>query len=257
MGPIGGGRPEPVKEGRRRTDHRGMRTWMPRAHGAVAAVLLIGLAGCGSESGGAGATDPVAPTPTKKPPLSTQVKEIAVNAWDVGDRASVVLLDDGDKVKGQITLDHCGYDFSATENHRVARWQVVIKDGKGRGIGSSEVVAYDSAGRAEKAMEQVRASVRRCPKGYVKSKVPGAPPMRYAQHKITKLADLPVSDNARITARLSVKASPERPYATSFFQRKGAILSGLYFVATKKPDKDDIAVMHRLAEATGKRLANS
>src|SRR4051812_10072196 len=79
----------------------------------------------------------------------------------------------GRDVRGVVTLDLCGYKFRS-ESRRVARIQLSwISNTGGPPFMSNEVVAYKPGGAA-KALQELRTAVATCPKGFVKSTVPGA-----------------------------------------------------------------------------------
>ena len=170
----------------------------------------------------------------------------------------VKLFDGGDSVVGQPTLDLCGYKYT-TEAHRVARRQVEVFTSTGDDTGvSNEVVAYDSAAEAAKALVEYRASVTRCPKN-VYEKLPaseGSPALRYTSSKLITLAGLPVPDCAVARISAVVKASPPQPvYAFVIIQVHGAILDATYVNDTAPLPQEAIDVGTKLAVITGMRLA--
>lgn len=160
-------------------------------------VVALTLAGCGSAS-------PTAATSSTPPPKVTTspanlVAQVGLTNKDLANGFTVKLMDGGDQVAGQVTLDNCGYAFT-TETHRVARRQVTLITDKGQPSGASnEVVAYDSPQSATQALTQFRASVKGCPKGkFEKSTVAGVPDLRYVVSTVTQSASLPVKDNAAL-----------------------------------------------------------
>jgi hypothetical protein len=138
----------------------------------------------------------------------------------------------------------------------VARRQVVLSNARGQGLGSNEVVAYDSAQQGAKALAEFRASVTRCPRNtFQHSKIAGVPDMRYDVSQIVRDSKLPVKDNAIATITLTVKGSNQRMYLVYIFQRKGTVLDGIYMHSTTKPTAAALKLVQQLAVLTGKRLA--
>ena len=177
---------------------------------------------------------------------------------DLSSSLVVKLFDQGDSVVGQPTLDHCGYKYS-TEAHRVARRQVEVFTSTGDDTGvSNEVVVYDSAAEATKALAEYRASVTHCPKN-VYTRLPaseGAPLLRYTTSKLVTLASLPVPDYAGARINAVVKASPPQPaYAFVIIQVHGTILDATYVNDTAPLPQEAIDIGTQLAIITGQRLA--
>jgi hypothetical protein len=219
----------------------------------------MSLAACGSPSTGSPSDQAVAkPASTAKAALSPEalVKGIALVDGDFTDGSMVRLFIAGDEVTGQVTLDNCGSLFT-TEQHRVARHQTAIVPPKGRPmIMSNEVVAYDSAANAAKALEELRASVTHCPADvFVPSSVRGTPDMRFDVSKLSTLPHAPVKDTAVETVKYSAKGYRQHGYGMLIFQRQGTVLDCLYLQLLRKPTKANIAAARALAQITGKRLA--
>jgi hypothetical protein len=93
------------------------------------------------------------------------VDRAVLKASQVGPGSTVRDIPHGTEVRGQVTLDVCGFGFKS-ERRRVARLQV------GPFL-SNEVVDYEH-GWAKKAMKELRKAIATCPKGFVKSTIPGA-----------------------------------------------------------------------------------
>jgi len=233
---------------------------MSRASATGLALLLaVSLAACGSSSTGTSADQAVAkPASTPKAVLSplALVKAVALVDGDFKDGSRVRLFIGGDEVTGQVTLDNCGGLFT-TEQHRVARHQTAIVPPKGRPmIMSNEVVAYDSAAHAAKALTELRTSVTHCPTDvFVPSSVQGTPNMRYDVSKLSTIAGLPVKDTAVETVQYTAQGQRKRAYGMLIFQRQGTVLDCLYLQSLKKPTTANIAAARALAQITGKRLA--
>ncbi|HEY7856958.1 MAG TPA: hypothetical protein VIC82_00530 [Candidatus Nanopelagicales bacterium] len=244
-----------------------MRTTITRrlldvATAGTALVAALALAGCGSAGPAATPTQPAAAATSSTPaPSATTspvdlVAQVGLTDTDLANGYTVKLMDGGDQVGGQVTLDNCGYDFT-TEAHRVARRQVILLTAQGQPAGASnEVVAYDSPDSAAQALTQFRTSVTGCPKGtFEKSTVAGVPDRRYDVSTVTASASLPVKDNAVATLDVSAKGSNEKLFVVLIFQRKGAVLDGTYLQMTTKPTAVDVAAVTQLATISGKRLA--
>ncbi|HST83132.1 MAG TPA: hypothetical protein VLL08_15465 [Kineosporiaceae bacterium] len=216
---------------------------------AAAMLLAVPLVGCGSP--GAAVSTPAA---TLAP--STLASEIALVDSDVGRGTTVSLIPKGDRVKGQMTMNNCGYTFT-TESHRIARLQVEILAPQGQHTGASnEVAVYDTAEQAAKAMNEFRMSVKNCKKTvFHKSGEAGVPKVRYAFETVASAKDLPVKDTAVSTMVVRFKGMKLRMYLELIYQRQGRVISGVYLQQPIKPTKADKAILRIMALATGKRLA--
>jgi hypothetical protein len=229
------------------------------AAGGLALLLAMSLAACGSSSTGSSPPQVVTkPASTAKAVLSPQelVKGIALVDGDFTDGSTVRLFIAGDEVTGQITQDNCGAVFTM-EKHRIARHQTAIVPPNGRPmIMSNEVVAYDSAAHAAKALAQLRTSVTHCRSDvFVKSAVRGTPDMRFDVSKLSTLPKPPVKDTAVETVQYTAKGQRKHAYGMLIFQRQGTVLDCLYLQSLTKPTHANIAAARALARITGKRLA--
>jgi hypothetical protein len=216
---------------------------------AAALLLVLPLVGCG-------ATVKTVSTPAASLAPSTLASEVALVDSDVGHGTTVSLISKGDRLKGQMTMNNCGYTFT-TEAHRVARLQVEILGSKGQHTGASnEVAVYDTAQQAAKAMTEFRTSVKNCKKTvFHKSREAGVPKLRYAVDTVATAKDLPVKDAAVSTIVVRFKGMKLRMYGELIYQRQGHVISGVYLQQSVKPSKADKAVLRTMALATGKRLA--
>lgn len=249
---------------------------------ALAALAATVLAACGpaststapgSTTGASGSTTTTAPavTTTTTTPTTTTTTTTARPAAPLSGKALVTavvltrqdltpgfklrLYEQGDRVRGQVSLDFCGYRYT-TEPHRAARRQVAVTDAAGKLTGSSnEVLAYDTAARAAKALEEYRAAVRGCPADHaVASPVAGAPLLRYRYTSLGSDAGLPVAQNTVVMATVFPKGGG-RLYFRVVLQRRGRVLDLHYLVSDTTPTRADQAGLLRLAAATGSRLA--
>jgi hypothetical protein len=99
---------------------------------------------------------------TTAPDYGSVLEAIALRDGDLADGYTKTLMDGGDQVDGQVTLDNCGFDFT-TEAHRVARRQYLVVDSSATPSGlSDELAAYDSPAQAPKAVAQWLASAATC-----------------------------------------------------------------------------------------------
>jgi hypothetical protein len=133
----------------------------------------------------------------------------------------------GRDVTGQVTLDLCGYKFRS-EKLRVARVQLSwISNTGGPPFLSNEVVAY-KAGGAARAMKELRTAVATCPKGFVKSTVPGAGLIKNKFNRIKGRGFLPgtVGLIDHITEKTNGKTL--RFDSLLVYQARGNVLSGVY-----------------------------
>ena len=124
---------------------------------------------------------------------------IALKNTDLAHGYSLHLVPGGNKVAGQVTLDNCGYDFT-TEAHRVARRQYRMLDSASADTGLEiELVAYDTAAYAAKAVAQWHTAATTCPDKPVHSTVAGEPDLAY-KISLNKLdvATLPVKLNVAL-----------------------------------------------------------
>jgi hypothetical protein len=232
------------------------------AAAVVGCGLALSLTGCGGSSSGpvvkAQVTSSPAPSVTKtaSPTAAQTVAKVALATADLNGGFKVKLIPGGDQVKGQVTLDNCGYSFS-TEAHRVARRQVDILNAKGQKTGgSNEVVAYDSIAEAKLALAQWRASMKHCHLGvFWRSHVAGTPPVAYLKFTQTSSSKLPVADNDVASGVVEVKGYKERDYGLFVFQRSGNVLDALYLDGPRPSKPADVAAMIAFAQITGNRLA--
>ena len=120
-------------------------------------------------------TVPASPSPPSSSPVSNDpsaplLQRLVVRQQDVTTANRVQLLDGGNQVSGQTTLDLCNGRFPS-EALRSARLQVVEYDGAGAGVLSTEAVLYRHGGDAAQAMQEVEAVAAKCPHSPVVSPV--------------------------------------------------------------------------------------
>lgn len=120
-------------------------------------------------------TVPASPSPASSAPVSNDpaapvLQRLVVRQQDVPGTNPVQLLDGGNQVSGQTTLDLCNGHYPS-ESLRSARLQVVEYDGAGSGVLSTEAVLYRHGTDADQAMREVRSVAARCPNRPVVSPV--------------------------------------------------------------------------------------
>jgi hypothetical protein len=157
------------------------------------------------------------------------VNRAVLRAAEVGPGSIVRDIPHGTDVRGQVTLDVCGFAFKS-EHKRVARLQVsfIRNDGTGPFL-SNEVVDYRH-GWAKKALKELRQAIATCPKGFVKSAVPGAGLIRNRFDPIRSEKFLPGSIGVidHITEKLPHKKKALHFDSLLVYQVHGNVLSGVY-----------------------------
>lgn len=222
----------------------------------VVLLLTLGLAATGSSNVALASTSASTARGTITP--KALVRHIALVDSDFTDGRTVTLLQKGNRVQGQVTLDNCGFNFTTTEARRVARRQTTILPAPGKSWTSNEVVAYETPHFAAKALRQFRKSVINCPKGvFTSSGIAGVPDLRYDVSKVHSSAKLPVADNAIVKLKITVEGTSKPFWSVLIFQRRGTVLDGVYRASYKKPTAAKMADLRSLATITGKRLAAS
>lgn len=237
--------------------------------GLAAALLVGGLAACGSAAAppatSAAATTSApstqstpAPSTNAAPAVAALVEQVVLSDADVADGYSVQLIDGGDQVTNQVTLDYCARHF-ASEAHRVVRRQVVLLDTTGASAGiSNEVVGYDTPAHAAAALAELRAAVKSCPKHvFVKPVVAGQPAQRYDVSTLSSNGRLPAVANAVATSTVSAKGESGQYFSVEIFQVHGAVLDAVYVTAKGKPASGELAAATELAVITGQRLVGN
>jgi hypothetical protein len=163
------------------------------------------------------------------------VERAVLKAAEVGPGSIVRQIPGGDVVKGQVTLDLCGFDFTS-EARRVARLQVsFIRNTGGGPFLSNEVVAYRPGGAA-KAMSELRTAVAHCPAGFVRSRVAGAGLLKNRFNRIRSSRFLPGAIGLIDHITEKVKGKTLHFDSLLVYQARGNILSGVYsFGAAQLP----------------------
>jgi hypothetical protein len=183
-------------------------------------VRIFALAGC-LVLAAAFAVAASAFSPEKK------VERAVLRAAEIGPGSITREIPAGNVVQGQVTLDLCGFTFRS-ERLRVARLQLSYIRNNGTGpFLSNEVVAYKRGGAA-KAMRELRTAVAHCPKGFVKSTVPGAGLIKNRFDPIKSSRFLPGSIGLINHITEKVKKKTLRFDSLLVYQVHGNVLSGVY-----------------------------
>jgi len=188
--------------------------------------------------------------------LAATVKAVAVVPTDFASGYQLVLIPGGDSTAGQITMEFCGFRFTA-EAHRVARHQMLLLDATGRSTGlTNEVVAYDTVAQATKALTEWNRAVATCRRGvYVASKVPGYLPQRLDSATSGTLTTLPVATTAQTRYTYHLQGKPEQRYGIALLQRRGRVVTIVWYNTPVKPTATALNNVYAVARITGTRLA--
>ena len=174
------------------------------------------------------------------------LKAVSAQPGDLKPGEQVTLYEDGDKVKDQVTLDYCGFDFQ-TEQYRVARRQVAVGEPESSSGASVEAVRYQS-GRAADALDEYIQAVEQCPPSkFQPSTVDGVPAYRYESQPIpeAQIGGL-LPNHLAVVATATPKDGDPEPN-TIVLQQRGDFLVATY--------GDDEARTIALAVAVGQHLA--
>jgi hypothetical protein len=180
-------------------------------------------------------TVPASPSPASSGPVSDDpsapvLQRLVVRQQDVATDNTVQLLDGGNQVTGQTTLDLCNGRYPS-EALRSARLQVVEYDGGGAGVLSTEAVLYRHGGDAAQAMREVKSVAASCPPQPVVSPV-GEPTVTTRFQSAPDRSWPSVSGVERLafafttTDSLGVTESHVAVYL-----HRGRVLEGVYFPA--------------------------
>jgi hypothetical protein len=217
-------------------------------HGTLAGPSTFPSVTSSSSSSGASSA---AATPTAD---GLVLQQIALKVSDMTVGYTFGLIDGGDQVADEVTLDNCGYDFT-TESHRVARRQYAAEDTSGGYTGlSNELAAYDTVAEAVKALAQWHTSASSCPTTPVTSSVSGDPATAYTVlSNDVGVAGLPVPSNA---VTVESQASSDGTFVEiTMLQQKGRYVDIVYIDSDSAPSASDLALAEQVASITGRRLA--
>ncbi len=156
------------------------------------------------------------------------LRQVVLRPAQVGRGYVLKVFQGGGEVKGQVTLDLCGFRFPS-ESRRTGRFQVAyVRRGSKLAV-SNEVVSYRLGGAAL-AMREVENAVRACPPYEVPSTVRGVPPMRYQFTRLSTAGKglLPGAIALRMIASATVNGKKRTETSFGVYQTRSNILSGIY-----------------------------
>jgi hypothetical protein len=186
----------------------------------LAVCAFLALAGACASIAFAGAA--------KQSPAQRAVERVVLRAAQVGPGSITREIPQGRELAGISTLDLCGARF-ASEKMRVARVQLSwIRNTGGAPFLSNEVVAYKPGGAAQ-AMRELRAAIKACPKGFVKSTIPGAGMIKN-QFDPIKGRDF-VENSIGVIDHITEKVSKKKTLkfdSLLVYQVRGNVLSAVY-----------------------------
>jgi hypothetical protein len=229
---------------------------------AALAVTAALAAGCTSSSGTSSAPSSAvdsssasaAASPFAPPkPVGTILSGVALKASDFATGITVKLGPGGDVVKGQVTLEGCGFKFTS-EAHRSARRQYMVLSSAQQDTGvSNEIVAYDTADSALLAATEWTQAASVCSKTPVTSTTKGVPAITYKvlQNSLNSAA-VPLKPNV-----LTVESEASEGltiYTVAVLQVHGRYLDIVLARGGTQPTSDQLGTVQALATITGQRL---
>jgi hypothetical protein len=199
---------------------------------------------------------PSASAPVSNDPSAPLLQGLVVRQRDVPADNSVQLLDGGNQVSGQTTLDLCNGRYPS-EALRAARLQVVEYDAGGAGVLSTEAVLYHHGADAAQAMREVKSVAAACPPQPVVSPV-GEPTVTTRFQSPPDGSWPSVSGVDRLafafttTDSLGVAESHVAVYL-----RRGRVLEGVYFPApaASQPPVDGQSTIAGIVAVFAHRIA--
>jgi hypothetical protein len=220
---------------------------LPRWVVAIVLILVVGAAGYAvglatapddstsnnaSSQSPATPNQPATPTPSTTNPPNTPANQalagLVVGQADLPANYSVSLIDGGNQVQGETTLDLCNGTFPS-ESLRTNRLQVVAIEGQNATL-STEAVLYTNPAAAVQAFGELRSVAANCPSTPVRSPVGNGtvttkfdPPPDGAWPQVAGVDRLAYSFTSTDTQGQS---SP----SVAVYLRRGRALMGIYFV---------------------------
>jgi hypothetical protein len=178
-------------------------------------------------------TVPLAPTPQSSTPQSRDpdanvLQRLVVRQNDVVSPNSVQLLDGGNQVSGETTLDLCNGSYPS-ESLRTARLQVVEYDGTGSAVFSTEAVLYKTPQSAAQAMREVRSVAASCPSSPVTSPVGEPTVTTHFQAAPDKSWQAVPGVERAAYAFTTTDDFGETDQRIAVYVHRGRVLEGLYF----------------------------
>jgi len=198
----------------------------PSRHRLLLALLLLGsvAVACGGASRQAARLD----SDDDAPRTDEEVLDlVALDEADLPEGWTLDLIDGGDQVTNQVTMDMCGAHFES-ERMRTARRQLGALDPAGERWVGNESVLYRTATAAEGALVELRAAVRSCPKHrLVASDVAAMPPVRYQLDLVEAAPEGITEDHVVIAGHLESADGERVPFA-GVWQRRGRAMTAVY-----------------------------
>ena len=206
-------------------------------------------------------TVPASPSPASSTPVSNDpsapfLQRLVVRQPDVPADNRVQLLDGGNQVSGQTTLDLCNGRFPS-EALRSARLQVVEYDGGGAGVLSTEAVLYRHTADAAQAMREVRSVAAACPAHPVVSPV-GEPTVTTRFQAAPDRGWASVAGVERLAFAFTTTDSLGLTEAhVAVYLHRGRVLEGVYFPspAGTQPAVDGQTSIAAIVDVFAKRIA--
>lgn len=178
-------------------------------------------------------TNPSSPTtPTTGPqptdPDASALTNLGARQSDVTGGATVQLIQDGDRVTNETTLDLCNGTFPS-ESLRTARRQVAVADSQDDVVLSTEAVLYRNPDDGAQAMREVRSVAANCPTTPVPSPV-GEPTVTTTFNPPPD-ASWPKVDGVQRLAYdfVTTDVDGTQQRFVSVYLQRGRALLGLYF----------------------------
>ena len=199
---------------------------------------------------------PAASTPVSSDPSAPLLQRLVVRQPDVPSSNSVELLDGGNQVSGQTTLDLCNGRFPS-EALRTARLQVVEYDGASVGVLSTEAVLYRHSPDAAQAMREVRSVAAKCPDAPVVSPV-NEPTVTTRFQAAPDRSWPSVGGVERLAfAFTTTDASGLTEQHVAVYLHRGRVLEGVYFPAPAgtQPAVDGQTSIAGIVDVFAKRIA--
>lgn len=225
-----------VRRPDRRRDARRVRT------AGLAAFLLLLTSGCGTGDSPTTAVTAAPGVSTPAGPTQAMLGKIGLTQSDLPAGYGPNVMQQGDVVEGQVSLDLCGADFPS-ELLRVARHQVAFEGPAGRLL-ANENLAY-SPGGAQQAMSELRTARAQCPTTPVDPVVAGTSattwvfddvPVRLSWQKDTMAVGFATSADGGLSFT-----------GTMVYQRRGEVIAALYLTGVPPSDPQVTALANLLS----------
>ena len=206
----------------------------------VASTLLAGVVTAVVErhrGGGvaAGSTTPNSPatSPQAAPPMPVSkdhdariLTKLGVTPADVGDAYGLVLMNGGNEVAGQATLDLCNGTYPS-EAQRTARYQVAVVDSIGTTLLSTEAVLYRNPDGTAEAFTELRQVTAACPDRAVPSPV-GEQPVETVFGPAPDASWPATRGVERLAFAFTTSSGQGTTRAIAVYLRRGRVLLGIY-----------------------------